>query len=92
MGDGFHRNGLVLIGSLHPLSQSAIFDFPSLLVVVLLMICTCAYLRERTGWIQQYKKTALGGVLYKFSVLGRRASGYVATACIVMALYLLFIR
>ena len=72
--------------------QSALFDFPSLLVVVLLMVCSCAYLRERTGWIQQYKKTALGGVLYKFSVLGRRLSPFVSAACLVMAFHMLFIR
>ena len=74
------------------LLQSALFDFPSLLTVVLLLCCTCAYIRERTSWLQQNKHGALGGVLYKLSVVGRRLSVPVAVGLVVMAVHLLFIR
>lgn len=74
------------------LPQSALFDFPSLLTVVLLLCCTCAYIRERTAWLQQNKRGALGGVLYKLSVVGRRLSEAVAVGLVVMAVHLLFVR
>ncbi|KAH8287622.1 hypothetical protein KR054_010901, partial [Drosophila jambulina] len=67
--------------------QSAVFNFQSLLVVILLMICTCTYIRSifpnfigrhRIGW---------KGIFWKMSRIGERLSPLVSACCIVMAFY-----
>ncbi len=47
-----------------PLPQSALFNFQSLLTVILLFICTCAYLRPKIGWLDR-NKTGLSGMFWK---------------------------
>lgn len=60
--------------------------------MLLLLICTCTYVRHwRSNWIHRHS-TGLQGVLYKFTVLGFRCSYVVSPACLVMAFYLLFIQ
>lgn len=65
--------------------MSALFDFSSLLVVVLLFICTCTYVRHfMPSWIDRWK-TGFAGIPWKAARIGERKSGYVAVFCIFLA-------
>lgn len=72
--------------------MSAVFNFQSLLVVVLLLICTCAYVRSMYPSLLDRNKDGFLGVFWKAARIGERLSPYVATACVVMAFSLLFGR
>ncbi|KAI7862561.1 transmembrane protein 167 precursor, partial [Spinellus fusiger] len=63
---------------------SAIFNFQSLLLVVLLLICTCTYVRAQAPSLIDRNKTGLLGLLWKASRVGERLSPYVSLACIIM--------
>ncbi|EDM09996.1 rCG44733, isoform CRA_b [Rattus norvegicus] len=45
--------------------MSAIFNFQSLLTVILLLICTCAYVRSLAPSILDRNKTGLLGIFWK---------------------------
>nr|ACO08150.1 UPF0373 protein precursor [Oncorhynchus mykiss] len=70
--------------------MSAIFNFQSLLTVILLLICTCAYLRAMTPSLLDKNKTGFLGIFWKCSRIGERKSLYVAVCCVIMALSILF--
>jgi len=71
--------------------QSAIFDFTSMLTVMLLLICTLAFLRPRFQWISAHR-TGFEGIPWKLGRLGERASPMVAAGCLAMAVYVLFLQ
>uniref|UniRef100_A0A9L0REH1 Protein kish-A n=1 Tax=Equus caballus TaxID=9796 RepID=A0A9L0REH1_HORSE len=73
-------------------SHSAIFNFQSLLTVILLLICTCAYIRSLAPSLLDRNKTGLLGIFWKCARIGERKSPYVAICCIVMAFSILFIQ
>lgn len=65
--------------------MSALFDFQSLVVVLLLFICTCTYFRYfLPSFIDRYK-TGFSGVFWKAARIGERKSGYIAAFCFFMA-------
>ncbi|EGG13197.1 uncharacterized protein MELLADRAFT_32253, partial [Melampsora larici-populina 98AG31] len=64
---------------------SALFNFQSLLLVILLIICTCTYLRSTAPSLIDRNKHGFLGLFYKSSRIGERLSPYVALACITMA-------
>ncbi|NWX48890.1 KISHA protein, partial [Steatornis caripensis] len=69
---------------------SAIFNFQSLLTVILLLICTCAYIRSLTPSLLDKNKTGYFGL---FSIpSGERKSPYVAVCCVMMAFSILFVQ
>mmetsp|Transcript_6559 Transcript_6559/g.16165 ORF Transcript_6559/g.16165 Transcript_6559/m.16165 type:complete len:84 (+) Transcript_6559:238-489(+) len=82
--------------------MTAIFDFGSVLVVFLLMICTCTYLIEMRPAIFDgqkprdpskpihYDRTGFGGFCWKLSRVGERLSPYVGAGCFIMGLYVLY--
>ncbi|EDS36881.1 transmembrane protein 167 [Culex quinquefasciatus] len=70
--------------------MSAIFNFQSLLSVILLMICTCAYLRSLFPSIIDRKKTGMLGIFWKLARIGERKSPWVGLACVLMAASILF--
>ncbi|XP_078420750.1 protein kish-A isoform X1 [Cetorhinus maximus] len=72
--------------------QSAIFNFQSLLTVILLLICTCAYIRALAPSVLDKNKTGLLGIFWKCARIGERKSPYVGICCIVMAFSILFIQ
>lgn len=72
--------------------MSAVFNFQSLLVVVLLFICTCTYVRANFPTILDRNKEGFLGGFWKAARIGERLSPYVSAACFVMALALLFAR
>ncbi|CAB1318746.1 unnamed protein product [Coregonus sp. 'balchen'] len=69
---------------------SAIFNFQSLLTVILLLVCTCAYLRAMAPSLLDKNKTGLLGIFWKCARIGERKSPYVAVSCVIMALSILF--
>lgn len=70
----------------------AVFNFQALLTVLLLLICTCAYLRARvTSWID-YCKIGSKGIPYKLARVGERLSPFVSLALIAVALHTLWVK
>ena len=70
--------------------MSAIFNFQSLLIVILLIICTCAYLHAHVPAILDRNKTGALGMFWKAARVGERLSPWVSVACIFMACSTLF--
>uniref|UniRef100_A0AAY4BGD1 Protein kish n=1 Tax=Denticeps clupeoides TaxID=299321 RepID=A0AAY4BGD1_9TELE len=70
--------------------QSAIFNFQSLLTVILLLICTCAYIRALAPSLLDKNKTGFLGIFWKCARIGERKSPYVAFCCVIMAFTILF--
>ncbi|KAG9262928.1 protein kish-A [Astyanax mexicanus] len=70
--------------------MSAIFNFQSLLTVILLLICTCAYIRALAPSLLDKNKTGFLGIFWKCARIGERKSPYVACCCIIMAFTILF--
>ncbi|KAI8372211.1 transmembrane protein 167 precursor [Blakeslea trispora] len=69
--------------------MSAIFNFQSLLLVILLMICTCTYVRAQAPSLLDRNKTGVLGLFWKAARVGERLSPYVSLACIVMGISLM---
>uniref|UniRef100_A0A3P8TTG6 Protein kish-A n=4 Tax=Percomorphaceae TaxID=1489872 RepID=A0A3P8TTG6_AMPPE len=72
--------------------QSAIFNFQSLLTVILLLICTCAYIRALAPSLLDKNKTGLLGIFWKCARIGERKSPWVACCCVIMAFSILFLQ
>lgn len=70
--------------------MSALLNFKSFLIVVLLFICTSTYVRNQRPSMFREKKAGLLGMVYKGSVIGTRLSPYVSLACFAMAVAVLF--
>ncbi|EKX54584.1 hypothetical protein GUITHDRAFT_63432, partial [Guillardia theta CCMP2712] len=71
--------------------QSAIFNFQSLLIVLLLTICTCAYVRANFPSILDRNKSGFLGLFWKAARIGERLSPWVSASCIAMAFSVLFL-
>ncbi|KAJ2032159.1 hypothetical protein IWW57_000361 [Coemansia sp. S610] len=69
--------------------MSALFNFQSLMLVVLLTICTCTYLRAQAPALIDRNKTGVMGLFWKAARIGERLSPYVSIACLVMAFQLI---
>ena len=72
--------------------MSALFNFQSLLTVVLLLICTCAYVRSMWPSLIDKNKTGIMGTFWKLARIGERLSPYVAICCVAMAVNVLFLQ
>lgn len=72
------------------MKMSALFNFQSLLTVVLLLICTCAYIRSIAPRLLDKNKTGVLGTFWKCARVGERLSPYVAVSCVGMAIVILF--
>ncbi|KAL2912454.1 hypothetical protein HK105_208026 [Polyrhizophydium stewartii] len=68
--------------------MSALFHFDSLLMVLILLVCTCTYVRGQLPFIDQHK-TGLLGLFWKAARIGERLSPYVSLCCIIMAVNLM---
>ncbi|KAK6015548.1 DnaJ domain protein [Ostertagia ostertagi] len=70
------------------------YSLDGLVIVALLVICSCAYLKRVpriNSWLLSEKK-GFFGVFYKASVIGVRLHSFVSAACFLAAGYTLFIR
>ncbi|XP_057566019.1 protein kish-A-like [Hippopotamus amphibius kiboko] len=74
------------------LPVSAIFNFQSLLTVILLLIGTCAYIPSLAPSLLDRNKSGLLGVCWKCARIGEQNCPYVAVRCIVMACSTLLIQ
>ncbi|TGZ66138.1 hypothetical protein CRM22_005492 [Opisthorchis felineus] len=70
--------------------MSALFNFQSLLSVILLLICTCAYVRHFSPALLDSHKHGFLGLFWKCARIGERKSPYVALSCVIMAIAVLF--
>ncbi|KAK0461353.1 DUF1242-domain-containing protein [Desarmillaria tabescens] len=70
--------------------MSALFNFQSLLLVILLLICTCTYVRAIAPRLVDRNKQGFLGIFFMSARIGERLSPYVSLACIVMAITLLW--
>ncbi|TRY63992.1 hypothetical protein TCAL_02074 [Tigriopus californicus] len=71
--------------------MSALFNFQSLLCVLLLLICTCAYIRSLWPTLLDNRKSGLLGTFWKLARIGERLSPFVALGCVAMAVHTLFL-
>ncbi|KAG2493380.1 hypothetical protein HYH03_008512 [Edaphochlamys debaryana] len=69
--------------------MSALFDFNSFIVVVLLTICTCTYVKLIYP-AALTAKTGFKGLFWKAARIGERLSPWVGAACVVMGFVTLF--
>ncbi|XP_022223510.1 protein kish-A-like [Drosophila obscura] len=69
--------------------MSAIFHFSGMLSVLLLLICTCAYVRSMVPQLLDNHRTGWQGVFWKMARIGERLSPYVAGACLLQAFVVL---
>ena len=65
--------------------MSALLNFHSFLIVILLFICTSTYIRSLRPQFFAQKRPGLLGLVYKGSVIGTRLSPWVSGACLIMA-------
>uniref|UniRef100_A0A8D0GFE5 Protein kish n=1 Tax=Sphenodon punctatus TaxID=8508 RepID=A0A8D0GFE5_SPHPU len=79
-------------GGWRRVTMSAIFNFQSLLTVILLLICTCTYIRSLAPTLLDKNKSGLLGIFWKCARIGERKSPYVAVCCIAMAFSILFVQ
>ncbi|ODA81604.1 hypothetical protein RJ55_00104 [Drechmeria coniospora] len=69
--------------------MSALFNFQSLLLVLLLLICTSAYVHHFAPGIMDRHKTGIMGIFWKSARIGERLSPYISVCCAVMAVSIL---
>lgn len=69
--------------------MAAIFNFESLLLVILLLICTFTYLRAMFPRLIDRRKEGVLGLGFKFARIGERLSPYISICCVIMAVRLL---
>ncbi|KAL0940873.1 Protein kish-A [Colletotrichum truncatum] len=65
--------------------MTALFNFQSLLLVILLLVCTCAYVHQLIPAIMDRNKDGFMGIFWKFARVGERLSPYISLCCVVMA-------
>uniref|UniRef100_T1JZA5 Protein kish n=1 Tax=Tetranychus urticae TaxID=32264 RepID=T1JZA5_TETUR len=70
--------------------MSALFNFQSLLTVILLSICTCSFIRAMMPTLLDRRKTGLLGIFWKAARIGERLSPWVSACCLIMAFTILF--
>ncbi|XP_078177209.1 kish-A-like protein [Carex rostrata] len=68
--------------------MSALFNFHSFLTVVLLVICTCTYVKMQFPYVLD-RKTGFRGFFWKAARIGERLSPWVAFGCLVMGVSIL---
>ncbi|KAF9466765.1 DUF1242-domain-containing protein [Collybia nuda] len=70
--------------------MSALFNFQSLLLVILLVICTCTYVRAVAPRIIDRNKQGFLGLFFMSARIGERLSPYVGLACVAMAVTIMW--
>ncbi|XP_065059099.1 protein kish-B-like [Rhopilema esculentum] len=70
------------------------YSFDGIIVLALLLICTCAYIRRvpKLKSILLSEKKGVFGVLYKAAVVGVRLHWAVSISCAVMGIYILILK
>lgn len=70
------------------------YHFDGVIILALLVICTCAYMKGVPRLRQFFlsEKKGLFGALYKAAVIGTRLHWAVASMCVTMAVYIMFVK
>ncbi|TLS26252.1 hypothetical protein PpBr36_04425 [Pyricularia pennisetigena] len=68
-------------------NQAALFNFQSLLLVILLLICTSTYVHAIFPALLDNRKEGFMGIFWKFARVGERLSPYISICCFVMAIF-----
>ncbi|KAF3544429.1 hypothetical protein DY000_02000876 [Brassica cretica] len=68
---------------------NALFNFHSFLTVVLLVICTCTYLKMQFPAILE-QKTGFRGFFWKAARIGERLSPWMSVGCFMMGVSIIF--
>ncbi|ODQ44723.1 hypothetical protein PICMEDRAFT_175670 [Pichia membranifaciens NRRL Y-2026] len=66
--------------------MSALFNFTSLLQVLVLLICTSTYIHSMWPAVLDKNKTGILGLFWKCARIGERMSPYVCLCCIIIAI------
>ncbi|KAL7410501.1 hypothetical protein BDY24DRAFT_343987, partial [Mrakia frigida] len=69
--------------------QTALLNFSSLLLCILLFVCTCTYARATAPGLIDRNKEGFSGLFWKCSRIGERLSPYVALCCVAMGVKIL---
>ncbi|KAK7977816.1 hypothetical protein PG996_003866 [Apiospora saccharicola] len=65
--------------------MSALFNFQSLLLVIILTICTSTYVHGIFPTFMNNRKQGFMGIFWKAARIGERLSPYVSICCLAMA-------
>ncbi|PLB44016.1 putative S-adenosylmethionine-dependent methyltransferase [Aspergillus steynii IBT 23096] len=65
--------------------MSALFNFQSLLLVILLIICTSTYVHAMLPGFMDRNRHGFFGIFWKCARVGERLSPYVSICCVLMA-------
>ncbi|KAH6656230.1 hypothetical protein BKA67DRAFT_492890, partial [Truncatella angustata] len=65
--------------------QTALFNFQSLLLVVLLIICTSTYVHAIFPTFMNNRKDGIINPFWKAARVGERLSPYISLCCVAMA-------
>ncbi|KAH3760768.1 Transmembrane protein 167 precursor [Pelomyxa schiedti] len=71
--------------------MSALFNFKSMLIVILLLICSCTYVHAHAPYLLDSHKSGLAGTFWKMARIGERLSPWVSLCCFIMGFYTLFV-
>ncbi|KAI0980325.1 hypothetical protein GJ496_005779 [Pomphorhynchus laevis] len=72
--------------------MSALFNFNSLLIVIVLLVCTCTYTKRMIPSIIAEHGGLLSNCAWKLARIGERKSVYVSAVCVSLGIYILFIK
>ena len=61
-------------------------------MLILLFICTCAYVHQKMPSLLDSRKTGFSGIFWKAARVGERLSPYVGVGCVIMAVYVLLFQ
>ncbi|CAG0893098.1 unnamed protein product [Darwinula stevensoni] len=67
-----------------------LFNFQSLLTIILLLICTCTYIHHLWPSLLDRNKTGVMGTFWKCARIGERKSPYISACCLAMAIAMVF--
>ncbi|KAK0634927.1 hypothetical protein B0T17DRAFT_481875, partial [Bombardia bombarda] len=71
---------------------TALFNFQSLLLVILLSICTATYVHQIFPAVLDRNKDGFTGIFWKCARIGERLSPYISLCCVLMAVSCLSVR
>jgi len=70
--------------------MSALFNFEALIFVLLLAICTAAYIHQISPEILNSNKDGSLNIIWKLARIGERLSPYISLGCVIMAVRFMF--
>ncbi|KAL5625089.1 hypothetical protein BROUX41_005149 [Berkeleyomyces rouxiae] len=69
--------------------MTALFNFQSLLLVILLLVCTSTYMHAIFTGFMDKNKNGFMSIFWKCARIGERLSPYISICCVFMAMSIL---